>query len=350
MGRQDIRFEWEDQERAFSVDDSPVMVGRLKRCDVTVVSPLVSRKHLLVLWDGDKWRVTDMSANGVFSESKLPTSWDVEDEPQVRLGAIDGPRLSIIPIKSDADDEQRIIANGNGARSENSDNEAEKTSMVTVTPAADSDQLKDGGASPNPEDLSGSSSVESDASAVPAGLVTTRPIDEIQVQSDVLDSFVEQDDDSLTTASNGNADVSGRPASVGLQGSTEVLNPPGEDMVAKSATVKDRPGVSSISSSEVSTESKSQQANGDSDRPEKGSVKSSLFQTGNVAREIGIDEPRVTGKFARLKDQLNPEPSVTGQVQISRQRSMANKLQAAAVVIASALLAYVAWMFISRFF
>ncbi len=75
-------------------------MGRAPEVMLFVDSPLVSRVHATLAWQGSAWVLTDnQSTNGVFVDARRLTQPVSIDRPtQVRLGdAISGPLLHLLP-------------------------------------------------------------------------------------------------------------------------------------------------------------------------------------------------------------------------------------------------------------
>ncbi len=71
-----------------------VVVGRDLRADVRIAHPLVSRAHLLLRFDRDRWAVIDNgSLNGLFVNGRRVQTADIRDGMTVNIGNPDGPLL-----------------------------------------------------------------------------------------------------------------------------------------------------------------------------------------------------------------------------------------------------------------
>ncbi|MEU8896909.1 FHA domain-containing protein [Nocardia sp. NPDC048505] len=98
-GAQTITVRHDGTERVFDSAQN-VTLGRAPEVTVYVNSPLVSRVHATLSWQGHGWVLADNgSTNGVFVDARRLTQPVTIDRPtQVRLGdAITGPLLSLTP-------------------------------------------------------------------------------------------------------------------------------------------------------------------------------------------------------------------------------------------------------------
>ncbi|MFF7941927.1 FHA domain-containing protein [Nocardia gamkensis] len=98
-GAQTITVRHDGNERVFD-SSQQVTMGRAPEVTLFVDSPLVSRVHATLAWQGSAWVLTDnKSTNGVFVDARRLTQPVSIDRPtQVRLGdAISGPLLHLLP-------------------------------------------------------------------------------------------------------------------------------------------------------------------------------------------------------------------------------------------------------------
>lgn len=98
-GAQTITVRHEGTERVFEPSQK-VTLGRAPEVTLFVDSPLVSRVHATLAWQGGGWVLADNgSTNGVFVDARRLTGPVPIDRPiQVRLGdAISGPLLHLLP-------------------------------------------------------------------------------------------------------------------------------------------------------------------------------------------------------------------------------------------------------------
>ncbi|MFC3964604.1 FHA domain-containing protein [Nocardia jiangsuensis] len=98
-GAQSITVRHEGTERVFEPSHK-VTLGRAPEVTLFVDSPLVSRVHATLTWQGGSWVLADNgSTNGVFVDARrLSRPVPIDRATQVRLGdAISGPLLHLIP-------------------------------------------------------------------------------------------------------------------------------------------------------------------------------------------------------------------------------------------------------------
>ncbi|EHI10450.1 transmembrane ATP-binding protein ABC transporter [Mycolicibacterium thermoresistibile ATCC 19527] len=71
------------------------MIGRDLRADVRVAHPLISRAHLVLRYDHNRWVAIDNgSLNGVWVNGRRVPAVDIHDGATINLGNPDGPRLT----------------------------------------------------------------------------------------------------------------------------------------------------------------------------------------------------------------------------------------------------------------
>ncbi|MGW4370833.1 FHA domain-containing protein [Nocardia takedensis] len=98
-GAQTITVRHDGTERVFD-SNQKITMGRAPEVTLFVDSPLVSRVHATLAWQGNGWVLTDNgSTNGVFVDARRLSQPVAIDRPiQVRLGdAISGPLLHLLP-------------------------------------------------------------------------------------------------------------------------------------------------------------------------------------------------------------------------------------------------------------
>jgi len=98
-GAQTITVRHDGTERVFD-SNQQVTMGRAPEVLLFVDSPLVSRVHATLAWQGNSWVLTDNgSTNGVFVDARrLSQPVPITRPTQVRLGdAISGPLLHLLP-------------------------------------------------------------------------------------------------------------------------------------------------------------------------------------------------------------------------------------------------------------
>ncbi|MEU7218020.1 FHA domain-containing protein [Nocardia iowensis] len=98
-GAQTITVRHDGNERVFD-SSQQVTMGRAPEVTLFVDSPLVSRVHATLAWQGSAWVLSDNgSTNGVFVDARrLAQPVSIDRPTQVRLGdAISGPLLHLLP-------------------------------------------------------------------------------------------------------------------------------------------------------------------------------------------------------------------------------------------------------------
>ncbi|WP_024802231.1 FHA domain-containing protein [Nocardia sp. BMG51109] len=98
-GAQKITVRHEGTDRVFDADQH-VTMGRAPEVTLFVDSPLVSRVHATLAWQGNTWILSDNgSTNGVFVDAqRLTRPVSIEHPTLVRLGdAVSGPLLHLVP-------------------------------------------------------------------------------------------------------------------------------------------------------------------------------------------------------------------------------------------------------------
>ena len=71
------------------------LVGRSRECDVRVREPFVSRQHLRVTFDGERWWLKDLETmSGTYVEGKAIREFPLREAVEVQLGE-GGPCLSL---------------------------------------------------------------------------------------------------------------------------------------------------------------------------------------------------------------------------------------------------------------
>jgi hypothetical protein len=72
------------------------LVGRSRDCDVLVQEPFVSRRHLRVAFDGERWSLRDQDTmSGTFVDGRPVREMAIDGAVEVEVGQ-GGPRLSIV--------------------------------------------------------------------------------------------------------------------------------------------------------------------------------------------------------------------------------------------------------------
>lgn len=88
-----------------SVEDSDtVLIGSDAASTIRIVRPGISRKHAVVSFDGDSWKVEDAgSRNGVFADGQRVQTVIIDGPTTLYLGhPTDGEAISVAPVASGA--------------------------------------------------------------------------------------------------------------------------------------------------------------------------------------------------------------------------------------------------------
>lgn len=93
----DLEITWSGGQIRFSPEDSPVLIGRSSSAAVVVPQGTVSRRHLIMTWNGRSWSAEDLSTHGTFDPIgvRLAATWTVGTDLVVRLGSPRGAELSM---------------------------------------------------------------------------------------------------------------------------------------------------------------------------------------------------------------------------------------------------------------
>jgi hypothetical protein len=68
----------------------PVLIGRARGCDLVLADDSVSRRHAMVVREGDRIILTDLgSTNGTFVNGRRITQVEVQPGDRLRLGGLD---------------------------------------------------------------------------------------------------------------------------------------------------------------------------------------------------------------------------------------------------------------------
>ena len=88
-----LTVRYDGSQRTFAAGHD-VVVGRDLRADVRIAHPLISRAHLLLRFDHDRWVAIDNgSLNGLFVNGRRVPAADIHDGLAVNIGNPDGPLL-----------------------------------------------------------------------------------------------------------------------------------------------------------------------------------------------------------------------------------------------------------------
>jgi len=106
------------------------VVGRGRECDIVLSDGRVSRRHLRLEPTADGWLARDISSNGIWVDGTRSTVVPlVGKEVHIRLGAANGPTLTLIPpppppppphrpAAPDVSTEETVLAGHGGAPSQ----------------------------------------------------------------------------------------------------------------------------------------------------------------------------------------------------------------------------------------
>lgn len=101
------------QETETTVDDGDtVLIGSDAASTIRIVRPGISRKHAVVSFDGNAWKVEDAgSRNGVFVDSQRVQTLIIEEPTTVYLGhPNDGEVVSFSPIQNETDVDESSLS------------------------------------------------------------------------------------------------------------------------------------------------------------------------------------------------------------------------------------------------
>jgi ABC transport system ATP-binding/permease protein len=88
----------QDGERRITPEEAVLRIGRDPLCRIVVDDPRVSREHVEVEYLPDGWRLRDLgSRNGTYAAGVRVDELDLARPCQVRLGAADGPSVTLRP-------------------------------------------------------------------------------------------------------------------------------------------------------------------------------------------------------------------------------------------------------------
>ncbi|MGV0794100.1 FHA domain-containing protein [Mycolicibacterium sp. XJ1819] len=89
-----LTVRYDGSTRTFAAGND-VVVGRDLRADVRIAHPLISRAHLVLRFDHNRWVAIDNgSLNGVYVNGRRVPAVDIQDATQVNIGNPDGPQLT----------------------------------------------------------------------------------------------------------------------------------------------------------------------------------------------------------------------------------------------------------------
>ncbi len=104
MNSRDIEITWLGNTVRFDMDSSPVVIGRSSASSIMIPDGIVSRRHLVLTWTGERWDVEDVSTHGTFDPIgvKLSRTWVIGSDGAVRLGSGDGTEIYFRLVSADA--------------------------------------------------------------------------------------------------------------------------------------------------------------------------------------------------------------------------------------------------------
>jgi ABC-type multidrug transport system ATPase subunit/pSer/pThr/pTyr-binding forkhead associated (FHA) protein len=90
-----LLVEWADGSKVFDEDQSCV-IGRDSSVDVRIISSKVSRHHLQLIYESDKWVARDLnSSNGTFKNGKPIQELVINNQVNLNLGSAEGTEISL---------------------------------------------------------------------------------------------------------------------------------------------------------------------------------------------------------------------------------------------------------------
>nr|WP_322778872.1 ATP-binding cassette domain-containing protein [Frankia sp. Cas4] len=81
--------------------DRPFVVGRGKGSDLVLLDRQVSRRHVEITCTNSEWTAKDVSSYGTWVDGERVQQITVRGEVRLRLGALDGPELVMLPVVAD---------------------------------------------------------------------------------------------------------------------------------------------------------------------------------------------------------------------------------------------------------
>ncbi|WP_416211466.1 ATP-binding cassette domain-containing protein [Frankia sp. Cas3] len=81
--------------------DRPFVVGRGKGSDLVLLDRQVSRRHVEITCTDSEWTAKDVSSYGTWVDGERVQQVAVRGEVRLRLGALDGPELVMLPVVAD---------------------------------------------------------------------------------------------------------------------------------------------------------------------------------------------------------------------------------------------------------
>jgi len=140
-----LTISYKDDETAVE-DGRTVLIGSDAASAIRIVRPGISRKHAVVSFDGDTWKVEDAgSRNGIFSDGKRIQTVIIDSPTTLYLGhPTDGEALSFVPAASASEPsiQDEIDAFVITDPPKNSTPAAAKPTSTTPSPQADSTRIQ----------------------------------------------------------------------------------------------------------------------------------------------------------------------------------------------------------------
>jgi len=140
-----LTISYKDDETAVE-DGRTVLIGSDAASTIRIVRPGISRKHAVVSFDGDTWKVEDAgSRNGIFSDGKRIQTVIIDSPTTLYLGhPTDGEALSFVPAAgaSEPSIQDEIDAFVITDPPKNSTPAAAKPTSTTPSPQADSTRIQ----------------------------------------------------------------------------------------------------------------------------------------------------------------------------------------------------------------
>ena len=86
---------WHDGSQHTFTAGHDVVIGRDADADIRIVDPRISRAHLILRFEQDKWLAIDNgSVNGTFVNGYRRPVIDIHDGQSINIGNAGGPQLS----------------------------------------------------------------------------------------------------------------------------------------------------------------------------------------------------------------------------------------------------------------
>ena len=92
-----LSVESSEGSAVFESTQRSVTIGRSPDCDVVISDDRVSRRHLILSWDGNTWQIEDSSSGGTWSNGQRFQAATVDQPMVVNLGHADGVAVTLLP-------------------------------------------------------------------------------------------------------------------------------------------------------------------------------------------------------------------------------------------------------------